>query len=228
MKKLFIVSFLLISFAIPASAEQSFEDYVNKQFGEFQKFKEERDKEFTEFLKNQWKKFNAFKGIDPDPVPKPDKIPQAEPQAPKDIPDSPKITEKEIPKTPKPEPVEKIKPVEPVEERSEATETSSINFDFFDTKISVNFDKNISETFGATVNNDKISKYWEKLSTADYNPLAGKKSILTAKPESPPHLDFVDDLLHLHLVGLKHHLHHRHLCLVLRSACKSCWIFWLF
>jgi len=171
MKKLFIVSFLLISFTIPAPAEQSFEDYVNKQFGEFQKFKEERDKEFTEFLKNQWKEFNALRGIDPDPVPKPDKIPQAEPQAPKDIPDSPKVTKKELPKPPKPEPVEKIKPVVPAEEPGETTETSNVNFDFFDTQLKIYFDKNISENFGTTVNNEKISEYWKKLSTADYKPL---------------------------------------------------------
>ncbi|TYB33732.1 MAG: hypothetical protein FXF49_04820 [Flexistipes sinusarabici] len=181
MKKLMIFAFLFILFAIPAPAEQSFEDYINKQFGEFQNFKEERDREFTEFLKKQWKEFNAFKGIDPDPVPKPFKIPQAQPQTPKDIPDSPKVTKKEIPPPPELEPLEKIKPTEAIVEPGKTAETSEISFDFFGTKINVIFDKNISETFGMTVTNDKISKYWKKLSTADYRPLINQTKDIKKK-----------------------------------------------
>jgi len=181
MKKLLIFAFLFILFAITALAEQSFEDYINKQFGEFQNFKEERDREFTEFLQKQWKEFNAFKGIDPDPVPKPDKIPQAEPQPPKIVPDSPKVTKKEIPTPPEPKPVEKIKPAEPVAEPSKATETSEISLDFFGTKLNLNFDKNLSGTFGTTVTNENISQYWKKLSTADYNPLINQISNIRKK-----------------------------------------------
>ena len=171
MKKQIILVFLFILFAIPASAEQSFENYINKQFGEFQNFKEERDREFAEFLKKQWKEFNAFKGIDPDTVPKPDKIPHAKPHTPKDIPDSPKVKKKEIPTPPEPEPVKKISPVIYPEVSQEALETSEMDFDFFGTKIYVRFDKDIAETFPATVNNEEISEYWKKLSTADYKPL---------------------------------------------------------
>lgn len=168
MKRFFIFFLLISAFATCVFAQQAFEDYVNKQFGEFQKFKEERDKEFTEFLKKQWGEFNAFKGIDFDPVPKPDKIPEAEPEKAKEIPEAPKIKEQEIPTPAKPEPIKKIKPTVPVEKPSE---TAEIKFNFYKTEINIDFDNKISETFESPVNNDKISKYWEKLSTADYSSL---------------------------------------------------------
>ncbi len=177
------VFFITVFFTGSVSSDQSFSDYVQQQFGEFKKFKEERDKEFTEFLKNQWKEFNAFKGIEPDLVPKPDKIPQTEPQPPKDIPDSPKVTKKKIPAPIAPEPVKKIKPSEPIAEPSKTAKSSEINFDFFGTIINITFDKNISAVFGTTVTNDKISEYWKKLSTTDYTPFINQIKNIREKLE---------------------------------------------
>jgi hypothetical protein len=62
-----------------AYAEQSFDDYVRSQMEEFQQFKDERDREFSAFLKERWIEVETSKPQERIDEPKPFVIPVAPP-----------------------------------------------------------------------------------------------------------------------------------------------------
>lgn len=69
----------------------------------FQEYKDKRDKEFTAFLKAQWKEMDLLKGVELDPTPKPVKMPVAKPLPVK----PPQPVTEPVAEAPKPEPVKK-------------------------------------------------------------------------------------------------------------------------
>ncbi|OGU27795.1 MAG: hypothetical protein A2X66_07425 [Ignavibacteria bacterium GWA2_54_16] len=83
--------------------ETEYEKWLKKEQEKFQQFKDERDKEFTEFLKREWKEMQAMHGIVPDTTPKPLQVPiyKPHPQVPKDTVSKPVIIKE--PPAPKPE-----------------------------------------------------------------------------------------------------------------------------
>jgi hypothetical protein len=95
--------------------ETDYEKWLKKEQEKFQQFKDERDREFTEFLKREWKEMQAMQGIVPDTTPKPLRVPvyKPPPQVPKDTVSKPVIIN-EAP-SPKPEkaPPGKVPPALP-------------------------------------------------------------------------------------------------------------------
>ena len=61
-------------------ADDGFADYMKQQQNEYQEYKDKRDKEFTSFLKSQWKELDVFSGVKRDPAPKPVVMPVAKPK----------------------------------------------------------------------------------------------------------------------------------------------------
>jgi hypothetical protein len=88
------------------SQETDYEKWLKKEQEKFQQFRDERDKEFTEFLKREWKEMQAMQGTLPDTIPKPVRVPiyVPPPQVPKDTASKPVI----IKETPVPKRVEEL------------------------------------------------------------------------------------------------------------------------
>ncbi len=83
----FIVSCLLLSLISSGAAANDFQQWLQQQSqgvqaqkDEFKAYKDKRDKEFTSFLKSQWKAVDIVKGEVRDEEPKPDVMPLAPPE----------------------------------------------------------------------------------------------------------------------------------------------------
>jgi len=80
-----LITVLLLSF--PVHAVSDFEKWkmqqqqgIQQEKKQFQEYKDKRDKEFTAFLKSQWKEVELLKGFKRDKKPKPVKMPVAKPK----------------------------------------------------------------------------------------------------------------------------------------------------
>jgi hypothetical protein len=92
---------ILLLLPVSASSQNSneFDQWKQQFLTEFDTYKDEIDRDFSEFLKAEWKKFPTQAGIERDPVPKPVEIPRdvprtvsiPKPVAPLDIPDPPEV-----------------------------------------------------------------------------------------------------------------------------------------
>ncbi len=85
----FVILVLLLLACAPVGSAQEKDEYqkwLKKEQEKLQQFKDQRDKEFTEFLKQEWKQMKAFQGLVPDEKPKPVRMPvyQSPPTPPKD------------------------------------------------------------------------------------------------------------------------------------------------
>ncbi|MDT8318006.1 MAG: hypothetical protein RQ824_08465 [bacterium] len=76
-----IMTFLLSS---TSSAESEYEKWRKEELGQFQEFKDKRDKAFTAHLKKQWEEFRIFAGEKAYEKPKPKKIPVARKKSPQE------------------------------------------------------------------------------------------------------------------------------------------------
>lgn len=106
------VGMVLMAASAPSlGADDEFAKWKQQTQASFQEYKDKRDKEFTAFLKKQWKEMDLLKGIERDPEPKPVIMPVARPQPAEPILPEPEPVVKE---EPKPEPI--IEVPEPVVE----------------------------------------------------------------------------------------------------------------
>jgi hypothetical protein len=85
-----------------AFAADSFEEYRKSIMGEYKSYLDEMDRQFSAFLKQQWKEYNGQKPVKQFDEPKPVVQPEAKPLA---KPEPIKIIAKPAPVMPKPEPV---------------------------------------------------------------------------------------------------------------------------
>jgi hypothetical protein len=167
-----LLLFLLLILGVVSSRAQDpdYQKWLQKEQEKYQQFKDERDKEFTDFLKREWKQMQAFHGLVPDETPKPVKLPvyQPPPQRPKDttsIPVQLKIVPPPRKQTaPNPNPV----PPPPV---STAKNQTSYEVSFFDTQVTLQFDDAKKPVLSASVNKDAISEFWAALSKSNYEDL---------------------------------------------------------
>ena len=121
----------IIFFATQGSANSEFQQWmqqqsqgVSAQKKEFQEYKDKRDKEFTAFLKSQWKPVDIVKGEVLDEAPKPDVMPVAEP------PPAPTVTPATKPvviSVPQPAPVKQPETA-PLGSRPQGTSSSILIF----------------------------------------------------------------------------------------------------
>lgn len=149
---------------------------------EFQEYKDKRDKEFTAFLKAQWKAIDVVKGEVRDVEPKPDVMPVAKPAPVVLKPDTSLIT-RPITRpvaVSVPEPaVTKIPKVTPVIAGPKAR---AVTIDFYGKQIHFYYQPGLKQKLTANINKEAISNYWSALSRSDYDDLlkqldAQKKSL---------------------------------------------------
>ena len=168
-----LILFCFTAIVAFAQTLDEFEQWKKQEQEKFQKFKDERDKAFTEFLKKQWREMQLMQGLVPDEKPKPVKAPvyKSPPDTPETpTPDDSKIIKKiPIPK-PIPEPTPDIKPV-PDEKPIPDTRRkgTTLNCTFFDTSLTIHYDEGLKAPLSGKISKETISEFWEALSLANYD-----------------------------------------------------------
>jgi len=164
------LSFGLTLNVISGSANDDFQQWMQQQSQgvaaqkkEFQEYKDKRDKEFTAFLKAQWKAVDLVKGEVRDEAPKPDVMPVAPPR-----PEPVKAVEKPVVVfVPEPEP-----PKQPVSAPViVAPKGRLLNIDFYGRQVSFYYDPALKQRLSTNINKEAVSDYWSVLSRADYEGL---------------------------------------------------------
>ncbi|MBC8231219.1 hypothetical protein H8E77_16840 [bacterium] len=168
--KLPAILILLCYTAIVAIAQNldEFEQWQKREQEKFQQFQDERDRAFTEFLKQQWRGIQLMQGLVPDEKPKPVKAPVYTP--PVDTPEEPIDDDsKIIEKIPRPKPTPEVQPElkKPVPDVQKNRRT--LNFTFFEAPLKIHYDENLKAPLVNEINKDTISAFWEALSRSNYD-----------------------------------------------------------
>ena len=176
---LVITTCLSLLFAVMAAeASSEFEQWMRQQSQgvqaqkkEFQEYKDKRDKEFTAFLKTNWKAVDIVKGNVRDEEPKPVVIPVA--------PDKP-VSAAHVEK-----PVVVSVPESKIDKAVAApvisVEGKPLNVDFYGRQLRFYYDGVLTQNLSANINKEVVSDYWSVLSRADYEDLISQ---LIAQKES--------------------------------------------
>ena len=165
---------------VPSYANDDFQQWLKQEQSSFQQYKDERDKEFTEFLKTQWKEMELLKGFKRDDSPKPVSMPVARPQPTPE----PIVKVKPVP-LPQPviEPLPElvvIKPVPPVvsvvkpilpPEPKVVPKGRKIIINYFGSNLVFYYDPKLKNTLFGSINETSVSGFWSALSLADYDAL---------------------------------------------------------
>jgi hypothetical protein len=170
---LFVLIFLILGAAHSRAQDPDYQKWLQKEQEKYQQFKDERDKEFTDFLKREWKQMQAFHGLVPDETPKPVTMPvyQPPPQKPKDTTSIP-VKLKVVPplKTQNAPRPDLVPPLPPNKEKNQ----TSYEVPFFNTQVTLQFDAAKKPALGANINKDAISEFWAALSRSNYEDLLGQ------------------------------------------------------
>ncbi len=164
----------------PSYANDEFKQWLQQEKSSFQQYKDERDKEFTEFLKTQWKEMELLTGFKRDESPKPvvmpvAKLPPLQPPKPEPtvkpvVPKSP-IT-KPVPVVIKPAPalVPVVKPVLPPEPKT-VPKGRKVIVSFFGSPMVFYYDPKLKSSLSGRIDKNNVSGFWSALSLADYDAL---------------------------------------------------------
>lgn len=183
----FAVSWIALNallFATPGGANNDFQQWLQQQATaietqkkEFQEYKDIRDKEFTAFLKAQWKSVDLVKGEVRDEMPKPDVMPVAPPVPVEDFPQKTGLAPVPL-KMPEPELI-KMPVVLPPVARPEGQQLS---VDFYGRTIHFFYDPRLRKGLKSRIDKNVVSDYWSAVSQTHYETLlqqlsAQKKSL---------------------------------------------------
>jgi hypothetical protein len=187
-----VISIAAISLVVmnaPTQAASEFEQWKMQQQQTFQEYKDERDREFTDFLKKQWKEMELLRGFVRDEAPKPVKMPVAKPQhpapapvakpQPKPEPVTKPIAKPEPAPVPVPAPVV-IKPIpivtppappKPAPVPYTQQKGIKVKVSYFGTPLTFYYDSGFKKSLPGSLNETAVSNFWSELSKADYDPL---------------------------------------------------------
>lgn len=148
----------------------AFEDYQKAQNESFQKYKDERDAEFNNYLKEQWKAYKEFAGEPLYEKPKPKVVPKVAYVAPQSL--GPKVVI-ELKSTPKP--IIVSHEVTPQKEQPIAdtvkTEQKDINFMFFGSMLSYNTPYGIKQARFYPNTQSGIASFFDTAASSEYKQL---------------------------------------------------------
>jgi hypothetical protein len=183
---------LLAAAAVDANSE--FQQWMQQQSQgieaekkEFQEYKDARDKEFTAFLKANWKEVDIVKGEVRDEDPKPVVMPVApEPPAPPVVIQPRADLPVEQPVKPPVTPPVKISVPEPVAKKPVAAPVTKVKgkllvIDFYGKQVRLYYDGRLKQNVSGALNKEAVSNYWSALSKTDYDDLTAQ---LMAQKES--------------------------------------------
>lgn len=156
----------LFFFSQSNHADDDFQQWMQQQSAgiaaekkEFLQYKDQRDKEFTDFLKAQWKPVDIVKGNVRDEAPKPVVMPVAKPQPEVSAPISKPVI------VSVPEPMVAPIAVAPI---IVLPEGRPARIDFYGKALTFYYDSALQQRLSGAINKEAISHYWSKLSRADY------------------------------------------------------------
>lgn len=173
-----VIYFSALSLICAAGDLDDFKQWKKQETGNFQEYRDKRDKEFTGFLQNQWQEMQTFQGLVRDKTPKPDRMPVApdkpptpsvkplkQPQTRLQPPPSP-VTVKTLPIKPVPAPV-KVAPLAVVKKYQGV----KIQLAFYGQKLDFYYDPKLRQSLQRPINETAISRIWSTMSKANYESL---------------------------------------------------------
>lgn len=186
----FIAGSAVVGSAVADRSE--FEKWLSNETTSFQEYRDKRDKEFTSFLKTQWKEMETFSGLVRDKTPKPVSIPVAPEIKPKPQPeplpdrkpapmDQP--TEDVKPEAPKPvavtPPIIKVPPIEPPPKPVivkpipvvKLPKGKTIQVNYFGQTLRFTYDPKLKVGMYSSIDANAMSRHWSSLSQGDYDAL---------------------------------------------------------
>ena len=154
-------------YGVSLSADDDFQQWKQQQTADmqkqqlaFQEYKDKRDKDFSTFLKTQWKAVDVLKGNVRDEEPKPNQIPVAQPEP------TPVESVKKPVVVSVPEPLVKEQ-LEPVV----ISEGEPIVVNFYGNQVRFYYDTGLKQKLKQRIDKESISEYWSALSQTSYEPL---------------------------------------------------------
>ena len=200
LRRFFRLSFsvaLLSLLLVPLSAQETLADWQKQRKEEFGRYKSSIDAEFGKFLKQRWKEFALFRGVDPYEEPKPKRLPALDKPDGKVQEDTPTVeiepgnadftsledafSEKPLVFRAPPQDEERSdeKPDEPA---PEPQVLKPIEVEFFGRKVNFEIDAGIqSLSMQGKINGKSIGRQWEAISSRNYEGLI--EQFKTAKRE---------------------------------------------
>ena len=174
-----------------ASDRSEFEKWMNQETQSYQEYKDKRDKEFTSFLKSQWKEMQTYQGLVRDKSPKPVVMPVA----PQPVVEPPRPIVKTVPRKPddirkplfdkKPElkvpavAVVKVPPIQPPPPSIvikpvpvvQLPKGRMLEINFYGHNLKFTYDPKLRQNLANKIDEKAMSSYWSELSKADYDSL---------------------------------------------------------
>jgi hypothetical protein len=181
MKKFYlIICVVFIAITASSQVESDFERFkreqeegLQKEREKFQQYKEARDKEFADYLKQEWENFQLFKAGEPISLPGPEEIPVIPEDVIPEVPlvEIPAINIKPI-KQPIPIDISiKPKPLPIIEKPLPIRDIHKTELSFYGTQIKIDFPKSMLNISVKAVTETEIAKFWEDVSNSDYEHL---------------------------------------------------------
>lgn len=165
---LLLAAMSVCAFASAQNQNESFDDFVRRIHGDFDGFRKEIEKNFSDYLRQSWEEFEVFAGEVKQRKPKPEVLPVA----PKDtVSSSVRLSgavevAEEVGVTgqnPEPEAGYKVKMEEPQENMSECT------FDFYNVDASMSLPGEILACRLNGISESAVADFWDKLEKSRYN-----------------------------------------------------------
>ncbi|MDT8452103.1 MAG: hypothetical protein RQ936_05065 [Gammaproteobacteria bacterium] len=162
----------VVAISQPTYANDDFAVWKQQHQDSFQEYKDKRDREFTAFLKTQWKEMNLLKGVELDPEPKPAVMPVAviPPESPEPV-----ITAPTLPVV-KPEAVKEIPLPAPVASPAPEAQRKGrrLVINYLGIRQTFYYDAKFKAGLSPRMDGKAISDFWSALSLADYEHLIGQ------------------------------------------------------
>lgn len=159
-----IYLFLLLSLSFLQA--QTYEEYLKEQESAFVSFKEERDKEFSDFLKKDWKEYRESKGLKVYEVKKPRTLPKLDIK--KTAPDKKPHEKLKLIVIKKEKLTRKQKVYKQIIIKPSSNQLKTLYFTYFGVDLQVNYDKSILFNINSKISKKEISKSWDKLANSKY------------------------------------------------------------
>jgi len=191
-KKPILLLSIILLFHLPLTGLSSntaeFKQWMKQETTSFQEYRDKRDKEFTGFLKNQWKEMQTFQGLVRDKTPKPVHIPKAPIKLPE--PEQPTKLTPDIPVSQSTEkgPLNKVYPLPITVKNPELNILPNANKEipasvdklptgnivklvFYGQKLQFTYDPKLKVSLQRPIDSNSMSKIWSEMSQANYESL---------------------------------------------------------
>ncbi len=166
---------LLVMMVASSVFAETYEEFLRSQNEAFNSFKEERDKEFSDFLNKEWKAYKEAQGVKSYGVKKPTALPKAVVKKVALKPQEKVIVVPQPIVTGKPKVYKKII-IPPV---SQDLKTLYVNF--FGVDLEVHYDKSMLISMPGGVSKENITDSWDKLAKSEYENTLKELKEISAK-----------------------------------------------